>query len=59
MMEVPNPSMIDGGTVVPAANCQAAGPRRSTVAGALRDAFWEISYSLASLLFGRRSHRQR
>lgn len=31
----------------------------ATVAGALGDAFWEISYSLASLLFGRRSHRLR
>ncbi len=39
-------------------NWQAEEPRQSAVADALRDAFWEISYSLANLLLGRRSHRK-
>jgi len=43
----------------PPANLPAKEPRQSAVTGALRDALWEISYSLASLMLGHRSHRMR
>ena len=43
---------------VQSATWPAEEPHQSTVADALRDTFWEISYSLANLLLGRRSHRK-
>ena len=58
-MRQQNPTIVGKPeTHAPTADSQAAEQHRPSVAEVLRNAFWETSYRLASLLLGRQSHRR-